>query len=122
MTEPCSGPTCPTQNPDQTQFKGIFIRNLYALYQVTGNQTYRKFIDKNASSIWQNDRNVYDQIGFDWAGPITAPDESFNASTTSSGLDALNAAGPRSPPIDLSIRLVPRSSRSCDERGYLEIY
>ncbi len=94
LTEPCSGPTCPTQNPDQTQFKGIFIRNLYALYQVTGNQTYRKFIDKNASSIWQNDRNVYDQIGFDWAGPITAPDESFNASTTSSGLDALNAAGP----------------------------
>jgi predicted alpha-1,6-mannanase (GH76 family) len=92
LTEPCSGLTCSTQNPDQTQFKGIFIRNLDALYQVTGNQAYLAFIDRNASSIWENDRNIYDQIGFDWSGPISAPDQSFNASTLSSGLDALNAA------------------------------
>jgi len=91
LTEPCSG-TCPSQNPDQTQFKGIFIRNLDALYQVTGNRSYLEFIDKNASSIWENDRNIYDQIGYDWSGPISAPDQSFNASTLSSGLDALNAA------------------------------
>jgi len=51
-----------------------------------------EFIDRNASSIWENDRNIYDQIGFDWSGPISAPDQSFNASTLSSGLDALNAA------------------------------
>ena len=92
LTEPCTGSTCPTQNPDQTQFKGIFIRNLDALYQVTGDQAYLAFIDRNASSIWENDRNIYDQIGFDWSGPISAPDQSFNASTLSSGLDALNAA------------------------------
>jgi predicted alpha-1,6-mannanase (GH76 family) len=92
LTEPCSGPTCSTQNPDQTQFKGIFIRNLDALYQVTGDQAYLAFIDRNASLIWENDRNIYDQIGFDWSGPISAPDQSFNASTLSSGLDALNAA------------------------------
>ena len=92
LTEPCTGPTCPTQNPDQTQFKGIFIRNLDALYQVTGDHAYLAFIDRNASSIWENDRNIYDQIGFDWSGPISAPDQSFNASTLSSGLDALNAA------------------------------
>jgi predicted alpha-1,6-mannanase (GH76 family) len=92
LAEPCSGSTCPTQNPDQTQFKGIFMRNLDSLYQVTGNTAYLKFIEDNASSIWENDRNIYDQIGFDWSGPITAPDESFNASTLSSGLDALNAA------------------------------
>jgi predicted alpha-1,6-mannanase (GH76 family) len=91
LTEPCTG-SCPSQNPDQTQFKGIFIRNLDALYRVTGNQAYLAFIDLNASSIWENDRNIYDQIGFDWSGPISAPDESFNASTLSSGLDALNAA------------------------------
>jgi predicted alpha-1,6-mannanase (GH76 family) len=95
LTEPCTGPTCPTQNPDQTQFKGIFIRNLDALYQITGNQAYRAFIDQNASSIWENDRNIYDQIGFDWSGPVSAPDQSFNASTLSSGLDALNAAAIR---------------------------
>lgn len=92
LTEPCSGPTCPTQNPDQTQFKGVFIRNLDALYQVTGDQAYLDFIDKNAASIWENDRNIYDQIGFDWSGPVSSPDQSFNASTLSSGLDALNAA------------------------------
>lgn len=91
LTEPCSG-SCPSQNPDQTQFKGIFIRNLDALYEVTGDRSYLEFIDKNASSIWENDRNIYDQTGFDWAGPISAPDQSFNASTLSSGLDALNAA------------------------------
>jgi predicted alpha-1,6-mannanase (GH76 family) len=91
LTELCASP-CPSQNPDQTQFKGIFIRNLDDLYQVTGDQTYQEFIDRNASSIWENDRNIYDQIGYDWAGPITAPDQSFNASTLSSGLDALNAA------------------------------
>jgi predicted alpha-1,6-mannanase (GH76 family) len=95
LTEPCTGPTCPTQNPDQTQFKGIFMRNLDALYRATGDQTYRTFIDQNATSIWENDRNIYDQIGFDWSGPISAPDQSFNASTLSSGLDALNAAAGR---------------------------
>ena len=91
LMEPCSG-SCPSQNPDQTQFKGIFIRNLEALYQVTGDQTYIAFIDKNASSIWGNDRNLYDQIGYDWSGPVSAADQSFNASTLSSGLDTLNAA------------------------------
>jgi len=91
LTEPC-GSTCPTQNPDQTQFKGIFMRNLESLYEVTGEQSYLDFINQNATSVWGSDRNLYDQIGFDWSGPITAPDQSFNASTTSSGLDALNAA------------------------------
>ena len=91
LMEPCAG-SCPSQNPDQTQFKGIFIRNLDALYQVTGDQLYLEFIDKNASSIWENDRNLSDVIGYDWSGPISALDQSFNASTMSSGLDALNAA------------------------------
>jgi predicted alpha-1,6-mannanase (GH76 family) len=91
LMDPCSG-TCTSQNPDQTQFKGIFMRNLEALYQVTGDQTYLAFINKNASSVWENDRNVYDVIGYDWAGPISARDQSFNASTLSSGLDVLNVA------------------------------
>ncbi len=92
LTEPCTGPTCPTQNPDQTQFKGVFIRNLNTLYQLTGKKEYRIFLNRNASSILENDSNIYDGIGFDWAGPLTAPDQSFNASTLTSGLDALNAA------------------------------
>ncbi len=97
LTEPCTGPTCPTQNPDQTQFKGIFMRNLDALYRVTGDKAYREFLDRNAESILQNDRNLYGQIGFDWAGPVSAADQSFNASTLTSGLDALDAATVRLP-------------------------
>jgi predicted alpha-1,6-mannanase (GH76 family) len=92
LTEPCTGLTCPTQNPDQTQFKGVFMRNLKVLYQVTGNQAYRTFLDRNALSILLNDRTASNMIGFDWAGPITGLDQSFNASTLSSGLDALDAA------------------------------
>jgi predicted alpha-1,6-mannanase (GH76 family) len=91
LMDPCSG-TCTGQNPDQTQFKGIFMRNLAALYEVTGDPTYKDFIEKNAASVWENDRNVQDVIGYDWAGPVTGTDQSFNASTLSSGLDVLNAA------------------------------
>jgi predicted alpha-1,6-mannanase (GH76 family) len=89
--EPCSG-TCTSQNPDQTQFKGIFLRNLDALYKVTDDPAYAKFIEQNAESIWDNDRTIYDVFGYDWAGPVSGTDQSFNASTLSSGLDALNAA------------------------------
>lgn len=93
LTDPCTG-ICQSQNPDQSQFKGIFLRNLATLYEVTQDPGYERFIERNASSIWQNDRNVYDQIGYDWSGPISAADQSFNASTLGSGLDGLNAAVP----------------------------
>ncbi len=68
------------------------MRNLKGLYQVTGNKTYRTFLNRNALSILVNDSMPSNMIGFDWAGPITGLDQSFNASTLTSGLDALNAA------------------------------
>lgn len=91
LTEICSG-NCASENPNQTQFKGVFMRNLFRLYEVTRNPAYRAFILRNAASIWRNDRNAEGQLGYDWSGPVTATDQSFNASTVSSALDALNAA------------------------------
>lgn len=96
LTEICSG-NCSQENPNQTQFKGVFMRNLFLLYELTKNPAYRAFIVRNAASIWNNDRNAYDQLGYDWAGPLSAIDQSFNASTLSSALDALNAAVPFGP-------------------------
>jgi predicted alpha-1,6-mannanase (GH76 family) len=74
--------------PDGTQFKGIFIRNLQMLQSATPNSLYKQVIDSCANSIWANDRNSQNQLGVDWAGPVGSPD----ASTHSSALDALVAA------------------------------
>ena len=87
LVEPCeqTGTGC---DGDQTQFKGIFTRNLYDLYTRTGRPAYRAFILNNARSIWDNNRNTDNQFGLRWTGPFDKAD----ASRQSSALDALNAA------------------------------
>jgi predicted alpha-1,6-mannanase (GH76 family) len=87
LIEPCerSGKNC---NGDQTQFKGIFIRNLYDFYRQSPRPAYRAFILANARSIWENDRNRKNQFGMRWTGPFDRAD----AARQSSALDALNAA------------------------------
>lgn len=89
LTEPCEG-TSSGCDGDQTQFKGIFERNLYRLYQISHDPAYRTFIERNANSIWANDRNAQDQLGLHWQGPFDVAD----ASRQSSALDGLNAAIP----------------------------
>jgi predicted alpha-1,6-mannanase (GH76 family) len=71
---------------DETQFKGIFIRNLKYLYDVSQKPDYLTFITKNVDSIWQNSRNKRNQFGEKWVGPIG----SANASRQSAALDAIN--------------------------------
>jgi predicted alpha-1,6-mannanase (GH76 family) len=87
LVEPCelAGSGC---DGDQTQFKGIFTRNLYDLYTRSGRPAYRAFILNNARSIWDNGRNADNQFGLRWTGPFDVAD----ASRQSSALDALNAA------------------------------
>jgi predicted alpha-1,6-mannanase (GH76 family) len=87
LVEPCEpgGAGC---DGDQTQFKGIFTRNLYHLYTRSGRPAYRTFILNNARSIWDNNRNADNQFGLRWTGPFDTAD----ASRQSSALDALNAA------------------------------
>jgi predicted alpha-1,6-mannanase (GH76 family) len=73
---------------DQTQFKGIFIRNLQLLQSVAPDDLYVSVINANANSIWANDRNTANQFGVDWAEYVTP----VTASTHSSAMDALVAA------------------------------
>ncbi|KAI9644051.1 hypothetical protein NHQ30_007403 [Ciborinia camelliae] len=85
LHDPCE-PNC---GADGAQFKGVFVRNLQRLQQVSPDPSYATFIKNNAESIWANDRNASNNaLGVNWAGPFVAAD----ASTQSSALDALVAA------------------------------
>ncbi|RKF59382.1 putative mannan endo-1,6-alpha-mannosidase [Erysiphe neolycopersici] len=85
LHDPCE-PNC---GNDGTQFKGIFLRNLQVLQQAVPDDRILSFITLNAASIWTNNRNQKNQFGVNWAGPFIGP---ANASTQSSGLDAIVAA------------------------------
>lgn len=78
---------------DGPQFKGVFMRNLMALYAALPATSvelpkYKAFADANASSIWTNDRTVATQFGVYWQGPV----DSTDATRQTSALDALVAA------------------------------
>jgi predicted alpha-1,6-mannanase (GH76 family) len=73
---------------DAPQFKGIFTRNLMALYLVAPNVQYKNFIDANAESIWANDQGAGYQFGALWQGPF----DSGDATRQTSALDTLVAA------------------------------
>jgi predicted alpha-1,6-mannanase (GH76 family) len=76
----------PRCGDDGAQFKGVFMRNLSLLYQVSPKETYRNFIMKNAMSILANRHRSY--FGLSWSGKL----DRANAARQSSALDALNAA------------------------------
>jgi predicted alpha-1,6-mannanase (GH76 family) len=81
--------TCePNCGGDGTQFKGIFVRNLMALYQVDARPQYRSFVQINADSIWTQTTPANYHLGEVWTSPFGTP----NASTQSSALDTLVAA------------------------------
>ncbi|MGC1783173.1 MAG: glycoside hydrolase family 76 protein [Acidobacteriaceae bacterium] len=72
---------------DAPQFKGIFMRNLMALYAVAPNSSYRRFIDTNVNSILANDRSTDYEFGAIWQGPF----DSADPTRQTSALDALIA-------------------------------
>lgn len=92
-------PTSPLMNPngilvdhgvsggDAPQFKGIFLRNLMALYATAPSAQFKSFADTNANSIWTND-NSATRFGALWQGPV----DSTDATRQTSALDALIAA------------------------------
>jgi predicted alpha-1,6-mannanase (GH76 family) len=73
---------------DGTQFKGIFVRNLRLLNEVAPSVRYRDFVHANALSIWKGTEAPEYGIGEKWSAPYGPA----NASTQSSGEDALVAA------------------------------
>jgi predicted alpha-1,6-mannanase (GH76 family) len=84
LHEPCE-PKC---GADGTQFKGIFIRNLAEFDRIAPSAIYREFVLRNAESVWAGMHPPDYDIGSTWAPPYGKA----NASTESSGLDALVAA------------------------------
>jgi predicted alpha-1,6-mannanase (GH76 family) len=85
LHDPCE-PNC---GADGSQFKGVFMRNLQILQQVSPNPLFSATIKANADSIWANDRDLSNELSVVWSGPFIMP---ANASTQSSALDALVAA------------------------------
>lgn len=89
LTESCDiGQSACDDN--QKQFKGIFSRYLADLAAATGTSAYQSFAQRQADSIWSNDRDSLNQIGQRWAGG--SPNQ-FDWRTQASGLGALNATG-----------------------------
>ncbi len=84
LHDPCE-PDCGADGP---QFKGIFMRNLQKLQLAVPSNQVKTFIDKNADSIWLNDRASGNELGLVWSGPFM----DATASTQSSAADAMVAA------------------------------
>ena len=84
LRESCE-PNC---ERDESQFKGVFARNLRLLYHQIFDEKYRDFLVNNANSVWAKDRNGT-VFGQSWTGPFIP---SINATTQTSGLDVIVAA------------------------------
>jgi Glycosyl hydrolase family 76 len=81
----------PGQDPNVTQFKGIFMRNLYQLYSRLPKESYAQFILDNAESIITND--VSDgQFGYLWQGPQDGLPTPYLSSVQASAMGAIIAA------------------------------
>ncbi len=89
LTESCDvGQSACDDN--QKQFKGIFSRYLADLAVATGTSSYRTFAQRQADSIWADDRDSLNRIGQRWAG---GNPNQFDWRTQASGLGALDSAG-----------------------------
>lgn len=74
---------------DVPQFKGIFIRHLAELLDVTGSPAYRDFLVRNARAVWLRNRDSAGRLGGRWSGPVDAVD----AARHSSAMRVITALG-----------------------------
>lgn len=70
LTESCDVGSAPCDD-NQKQFKGIFIRNFAGLAKATGSSTYQSYVQKQADTLWAQDRNSLNSSAN--AGPASAP-------------------------------------------------
>lgn len=82
LREPCESGDCGGDGP---QFKGIFIRYLAYLYDVTRKPAYYNFLFKNAHSVWFTDRNVFNQLGLRWGQAFDMADAARQSSAMMAG-------------------------------------
>lgn len=98
LTESCDpvGSTC---DDNAKQFKGIFMRYMMDAADTTHDPKYQAFVQKQAASVWNDDRNAADQLGDRWSGAETADSPNVRDwRTQASALSALIADIPRPAP------------------------
>jgi predicted alpha-1,6-mannanase (GH76 family) len=98
LSESCDpvGQTC---DDNQKQFKGIFMRYMMDAADTTHDPRYQAFVDKQAASVWNDDRNAADQLGSRWSGADSASSPNVRDwRTQASALSALIAAIPQPAP------------------------
>ncbi|MEV4704343.1 glycoside hydrolase family 76 protein [Actinoplanes sp. NPDC049316] len=92
LTEACDAAdrTC---DDNAKQFKGIFMRYLGDLADVTGDAGYRAYARTQADRLWSADRDALNRIGQRWSGQTSAAyPNARDWRTQASGLEALTAA------------------------------
>jgi predicted alpha-1,6-mannanase (GH76 family) len=93
---------------DGVQFKGVFTRNLGALYEVRPKESYRSFLIRQSDSLWHDARSDDNELGKYWQGPFDMAD----AKRQSTALDALVAAV-RAANMNLALRSQASASAAC---------
>lgn len=91
LTESCDSLTS-TCDDNQKQFKGIFMRYLGELDGVVGG-SYTSFIHAQTNSLWNDDRDTFNQFGERWSGQSSSTNPNVSDwRTQASALEALLAA------------------------------
>ncbi|MFD7879525.1 glycoside hydrolase family 76 protein [Streptomyces sp. NPDC059766] len=88
LTESCDLGTASCDD-NQKQFKGVFVRNLADLARATGSAVYRSYVQRQADTLWAQDRSALNALGERWAG---APPNQTDWRTQAGALAALTAA------------------------------
>jgi predicted alpha-1,6-mannanase (GH76 family) len=108
LTESCDAldQTC---DDNGKQFKGIFMRYMMDAADTTNDPHYVAFVQKQATSIWTNDRDAADKLGERWSGQDGAEHPNVRDwRTQASALSSLIATVPRpAPQQSLSATMSP---------------
>jgi predicted alpha-1,6-mannanase (GH76 family) len=86
LREPCETGDCGGDGPS---FKGIYARDLGVLNGFLSDHPFTGYLQRNANSAYNADRNPFDGYGLHWSGPL----DTFDAARQHSVVDLLNAAG-----------------------------
>jgi predicted alpha-1,6-mannanase (GH76 family) len=100
LSERCdaSDQTC---DDNGKQFKGIFTRYWTDLVDTTHDRGYAAFLDRQANSVWDSDRDAAGRLGTRWSGATNDSHPNvFDWRTQASALSALIGDIPTTPPYE----------------------
>ncbi|GGA39834.1 glycoside hydrolase family 76 protein [Dyella nitratireducens] len=98
LTESCDA-TNQTCDDNGKQFKGIFMRYWTDLVDTTHDPRYAAFLEQQAESIWNNDRDAAGRLGTRWSGATNDNNPNvFDWHTQASALSALIGDVPKLTP------------------------